>query len=313
MQHPPLFPFPIPSPENSSRNCVIAFTTPQNYAPRLSQLIQLKGWTPLWCPTVIVESTQQTISSIHRYLNYPANNTNEPKSFLEEFSALAFTSRTGITAFSEALSINPTPPLTPDGDILTVSALGKDAELLDQDFIGKICGNPERIRILVPPIATPSGLVEALGLGQGRKVLCPVPLVIGLEEPPVVPKFLEDLSKRGWIPVRLNAYETRWAGAKCALDVVTKSEEECGFDAIVFTSTGEVEGLLKSLKEFGLDWSMVRRRCPRMVVAAHGPVTAAGAESLGVGIDVVSSNFGSFDGVVDALSHKWKSLENQES
>lgn len=313
MQHPPLFPFPIPSPENSSRNCVIAFTTPQNYAARLSQLIQLKGWTPLWCPTVIVESTQQTISSIHRYLNYPANNTNEPKSFLEEFSALAFTSRTGITAFSEALSMNPTPPLTPNGDILTVSALGKDAELLDQDFIGKICGNPERIRILVPPIATPSGLVEALGLGQGRKVLCPVPLVIGLEEPPVVPKFLEDLSKRGWIPVRLNAYETRWAGAKCALDVVTKSEEECGFDAIVFTSTGEVEGLLKSLKEFGLDWSMVRRRCPRMVVAAHGPVTAAGAESLGVGIDVVSSNFGSFDGVVDALSHKWKSLENQES
>ncbi|CAN4081786.1 unnamed protein product [Withania somnifera] len=306
MQHPPLFPFPIPSPENSSRNCVIAFTTPQNYAARLSELIQLKGWTPLWCPTVIVESTQQTISSIHHYLNYPAV-------FLEEFSALAFTSRTGISAFSEALSINPTPPLAPNGEILTVSALGKDAELLDQDFIGKMCGNPERIRILVPPIATPSGLVETLGLGLGRKVLCPVPLVIGLEEPPVVPKFLEDLSKRGWIPVRLNAYETRWAGAKCALDVVAKSEEECGFDAIVFTSTGEVEGLLKSLKEFGLDWSMVRRRCPRMVVAAHGPVTAAGAESLGVGIDVVSSNFGSFEGVVDALSHKWKSLENQES
>ncbi|CAN4080401.1 unnamed protein product [Withania somnifera] len=313
MQHPPLFPVPIPSPENSSRNCAIAFTTPQNYAARLSELIQLKGWTALWCPTVIVESTQQTISSIYHYLNYPAAGTNEPKSFLEEFSALAFTSRTGITAFSEALSINPIPPLTANGDLLTVAALGKDAELLDQDFIGKMCGNPERIRILVPPIATPSGLVEALGLGEGRKVLCPVPLVIGLEEPPVVPKFLEDLSRRGWIPVRLNAYETRWAGAKCALDVVINSEEECGFDAIVFTSTGEVEGLLKSLKEFGLDWSMVRRRCPRMVVAAHGPVTAAGAESLGVGIDVVSSNFGSFDGVVDALSHKWKSLENQES
>ncbi|XP_055829741.1 uncharacterized protein LOC129899020 [Solanum dulcamara] len=134
-----------------------------------------------------------------------------------------------------------------------IAALGKDAELLDRDFIQKMCENPERIRILVPPIATPSGLVEALGLGLGRKVLCPVPLVIGLDEPPVVPKFLEDLSKRGWIPVRLDAYETRWAGAKCAVDVVRKSEEECGFDAIVFTSTGEVEGLLKSLKEFDLD------------------------------------------------------------
>lgn len=310
MQHPPIYPFPIPSPENSKRNCVIAFTTPQNYAGRLSELIQLKGWTPLWCPTLIVESTKQTISCIHHYLNFTSN---EPYSLLEDFSALAFTSRTGITAFSEALSINSALPLTPHGEILTIAALGKDAELLDQDFIGKMCENPERIRILVPPIATPSGLVDALGLGQGRKVLCPVPLVIGLDEPPVVPKFLEDLAKRGWIPVRLDAYETRWAGAKCAVEVVTRSEEECGFDAIVFTSTGEVEGLLKSLKEFGLDWEMVRRRCPRMVVAAHGPVTAAGAESLGVGIDVVSSNFGSFDGIVDALSHKWKSLENQES
>ncbi|TMW89353.1 hypothetical protein EJD97_017305 [Solanum chilense] len=312
MQHPPLFPFPVPSPENSRRNCVIAFTTPQNYAPRLSELIHLKGWTPLWCPTVIVESTEQTISSIHHYLN-PQAGIDEPNSFLEEFSALAFTSRTGITAFSQALSMNPTPPLTPNGEILTIAALGNDAELLDRDFIRKMCENPERIRVLVPSIATPSGLVEALGLGQGRKVLCPVPLVIGLNEPPVVPKFLDDLSKRGWIPLRLDAYETRWAGAKCAVDVVAKSEEECGFDAIVFTSTGEVEGLLKSLEEFGLDWSMVRRRCPRMVVAAHGPVTAAGAESLGVGIDVVSSNFGSFDGVVDALAHKWKSLQNQES
>lgn len=82
--------------------------------------------------------------------------------------------------------------------------------------------------------------------------------------------------------------------------------ERDDLDAIVFTSTAEVEGLLKSLSEFyGLDWAMVRRRWPELVVAAHGPVTAAGAERLGVSVDVVSSRFDSFDGVVDALDFRW--------
>ncbi|PIN12564.1 Uroporphyrinogen III synthase UROS/HEM4 [Handroanthus impetiginosus] len=295
-QHPPL----SSPPAATTPSRVIAFTTPHNYAGRLSHLIQLKGWAPLWCPTLTVEPTPQTISSIQHYLLSP----NPP---LHHFSAVAFTSRTGITAFAEALAGITIPPLAADGEIFTISALGKDSELLDEFFIVKLCENPGRIRVLIPPIATPSGLVEAMRLGQGKKVLCPVPLVIGLEEPPVVPKLLADLARRGWVPVRVNAYETRWLSG--VAELVKMMEEECGVDAIVFTSTGEVEGLLKSLGEVGLNWEMVRQMCPRMVAAAHGPVTAAGAEKLGVGIDVVSSRFDSFDGVVDALEYKWKFSE----
>nr|GMD55675.1 Uroporphyrinogen III synthase UROS/HEM4 [Ipomoea batatas] len=274
LQHPPpLISWGTPH-SSQSKNRVIAFTTPQNYASRLSDLIHLKGWTPLWCPTVIVEPTPQTISSIRSHISP------NPNPLLEDFSAIAFTSRTGISAFSEALSSIGTYPLTPTGEILVISALGKDLELLDESFISRICENPERIRVVAPRIATPTGLVEALGDGEGKKkVLCPVPLVVGLEEPPVVPAFLKDLAKKGWVPVRVNA-------------------------------TGEVEGLLKSLKEYGLDWETVRRMCPGLVVAAHGPVTASGAERLGVGIDVVSSRFDSFDGVVHALAHQWECLDS---
>ncbi|KAL2521996.1 uncharacterized protein Fot_26056 [Forsythia ovata] len=295
---------PPPPPLPATR--VIAFTTPKNYAGRLSHLIHSKGWTPLWCPTVIVESTPQTISSIQRYLLLK----NGQISSLQEFSAIAFTSRTGIAAFSEALAKIKTPPLAAHGEAFILSALGKDSELLDESLINKLCENPGRISVLVPPVATPTALVESIGLGQGKKVLCPVPLVIGLEEPPVVPKFLADLARKGWVPIRLNAYETRWAGRESVTQLVRRSEEEGGLDAIVFTSTGEVEGLLKSLEEMGLNWGMVRQRCPRMVVAAHGPVTAAGAETLGVGIDVVSSRFDSFIGVVDALAYRFKSFDS---
>jgi uroporphyrinogen-III synthase len=38
------------------------------------------------------------------------------------------------------------------------------------------------------------------------------------------------------------------------------------------------------------------------VVVAHGPVTAAGAESLGVNVNVVSERFDSFQGTVWMLS-----------
>jgi uroporphyrinogen-III synthase len=48
----------------------------------------------------------------------------------------------------------------------------------------------------------------------------------------------------------------------------------------------------------------VRERCPEVVVAAHGPVTAAGVERLGVKVDVVGSRFDSFEGVMDALGLK---------
>lgn len=280
------------TPLSASSKHTVAFTTPPNYAARLSHLLTLKGYIPLWCPTVLVHPTPHILLP---YLSPP---------FLQPFSALAFTSRTAIHSFSEAAAaarLNH-PLLSSQVDTFLIAALGKDAELIDSDVLAKFCHEPNRIRVLVPPTATPRGLVESLGEGNGRKILCLVPLVVGLEEPSVVPDFLRDLEANGWAPVRVNAYETRWAGPECAREVVERCESGA-LSALVFTSTAEVEGMLKSLREFG--WTnlgeLVRERCPEMVVAAHGPVTAAGAERLGVKVDVVSSRFDSFDGVVDAL------------
>lgn len=157
---------------------------------------------------------------------------------------------------------------------------------------------------IVPSVPTPSSLVESLGSGFGRRVLCPVPLVIGVKEPLVVPNFLQNLESNGWVPIRATAYETRWIGPQCAEPIV----KEKTLDAIVFTSTAEVEGLLKSLREFGVAWETVRSKWPELLVAAHGPITAAGAEQLGVGVDIVSTRFDSFEGVVDALDSQWTSL-----
>lgn len=70
--------------------------------------------------------------------------------------------------------------------------------------------------------------------------------------------------------------------------------------------------LLNSLHALGMDWKMFRDRHPRLLVAAHGPVTASGAHRLGVEIDVVGKEFNSFSGVVDALALSLRSNSEKQ-
>lgn len=72
----------------------------------------------------------------------------------------------------------------------------------------------------------------------------------------------------------------------------------------------EVEGLLKCLKELEWELEMMMRRWPNLVLVAHGPVTAAGAESLGVNVNVVSERYDSFQGTVDAVKTKLRGLDS---
>ncbi|GLJ36297.1 hypothetical protein SUGI_0728740 [Cryptomeria japonica] len=163
-------------------------------------------------------------------------------------------------------------PLNKKGDPFFVGALGKNAQLL-KDL--KFCIENPRVKTLVPTIAIPKGLVDELGDGHVRKILCPLPLVLGLDKPSVVPNFLMALQAKGWDAVRLNAYVTR---TFCSL---------------------------------GVDWNMFKSRHPMLLVAAHGPLTSSGAQRIGVQIDVVSKQFHSFAGVIDALVLSWRSMNKK--
>ncbi|KAL5205424.1 hypothetical protein ABZP36_033633 [Zizania latifolia] len=280
----------------------VAFTTPQadagggGYGGRLQDILRQRGAHPLPVPTIAIRP--QDPDRLRPFVLPGA---------LDPFAALAFTSRSGISAFSRALQSSPAQhPLSDAASVLpfTVAALGSDADLLDGVFLSRLCRDVAgRIFVLVPDVPTPAGLVEALGPGSGRRVLCPVPDVVGLHEPPVVPGFLAGLEAAGWVAVRAPAYTTCWAGPCCAEALV--APDAATPDAIVFTSTAEVEGLLKGLDATGWSWPRLRARWPGMVVAAHGPVTADGVRRLGIEVDVVSSRFSSFHGVLDALAAKF--------
>eukprot|EP00250_Pteridium_aquilinum_P027080 c34154_g1_i1 orf=86-985(+) len=277
----------------------VGFTSPSLYASRLQHLLQQEGAFPRSCPSISVESTPQTRESVRNCL------CRRPPPSSTPFSAIAFTSRTGIRAVAEVLQENlgdgDRNPLASHlfGDGFFVAALGRDAELLQElDIFGE---SRDHVRVMVPSIATPQAMVEELGDGHGRRILCPVPIVEGLEEPLVVPDFPKALAASGWIPYRLNAYSTKWAGAECASPLLPLQK----LDALVFTSTAEVEGLLKSLKAQGIT---AIGNGGKPIIAAHGPVTSAGAVRWGVHVNLVSKDFHSFNGIIDALDHYWTSV-----
>ena len=279
----------------------IGFTTPAHYASRLQHLLHLEGAATVWAPSVSIQATDTScqISSLFSSSSPPAG--------------IAFTSRAGIQAIHEALRRNPSPPDIPDGCHLAphharffLAALGRDADLaLELDLFGVRSSN--KVKLIVPCEATPKAMVEELGFGNGRSVLCPVPSVQGgLEEPPVVPEFLAHLAQNAWFPLRMDAYVTTWIGGHCALPLLPLSS----LDALVFTSTAEVEGLLKSLHTLNIPHVESSLNGPKPVIAAHGPVTAAGAARFGFRPHVVSRNSSSFHGIVDALDLYWRSLPN---
>ncbi|KAH7429806.1 hypothetical protein KP509_09G067100 [Ceratopteris richardii] len=283
----------------------VAFTSPSQYASRLQRFLEEEGAFAISCPSISVRTTPENLEAVKNCFRRSSTLYSYP------YSGIAFTSRSGIRAVADVLSANENSTTEVKGnscpsqifeDGFFVSALGKDAELLyELDLFGV---RTRKVRVIVPSIATPQAMVDELGDGRGRCILCPVPLVQGLEEPPVVPKFLEALTAKGWQPQRLNAYTTEWAGPQCATSLFPLTQ----LDALVFTSTAEVEGLIKSLQILGIT---TIRTGAKPVLAAHGPVTAAGAKSLGIDIDVVSKNFSSFKGIVDALDLHWRYGDKQ--
>jgi len=197
---------------------------------------------------------------------------------------------------------------------LTCWALGADAAALAS------AGVPAG-RIRTPPVPSTAGLVAALAAEgpypPGAAFLAPVPAVGGgLTEPPVVPTFLAGLAGLAGCPavVAPPAYETL-PGLPPGSATALRADLAAGrLAAALFTSTAEAEGLAGALGRGGSladgAAALARAVAGGLVLAAHGPTTAAGVEGmLGCAVSVVSGDASSFGGVVAALEEAWRERE----
>lgn len=133
---------------------------------------------------------------------------------------------------------------------------------------------------LIPPTFTTTGLARAFPRGNGR-VLC--------ARADIAPDGLEDtLAAKGWDPVRVDAYRTRFprslpAAARTAL-------REGTVDAVTFTSASTVRGFVHALGAV--------KGTPKVVCI--GPVTAKEAREHGFTVAAVARPH-TAEGLVAAL------------
>ena len=249
----------------------VLFTTPRNYAAKLARLLVLRGALPIWMPTIVIEP-------MHDYHEF-----DEAIRSLSRYGWLAFTSRNGIEAFFNRLKV-----LNLDESILKntkLCALGNDAKALEKRGI--------KVDVL-PPVATTKGIVDELsrmGVKSGS-ILLPVPEVIGMEEPRVVPDLVNWLRDIGMEVHRVPAYTTTRVreGLSCEKKMLLNGE----IDVVSFTSAAEIESLLFLLGD-------KRDVLEKNTVACYGPVTAGGAAERGVEVNIVSRDFSSLEGFIEAM------------
>lgn len=208
---------------------------------------------------------------------------------LEDADFVAFTSRRGIEACFAAA------PERLRRGRSRLAALGADAQLLDELGV-------DLDDVVRPGDASPRGLVDELSSlvpwerRRHTTVCAPVPVVEApLEEPPVVPAFLDGLRKAGFVVRRVAAYRTRRTEASDA--VLAALREPC-CDVVAVTSTAEIDALVSICAEGGIDLNGAA--APDIV--AHGPVTALGIHRAGLTVAECNLNYQSFDGLAETVA-----------
>ncbi|BAY92788.1 MULTISPECIES: uroporphyrinogen-III synthase [unclassified Tolypothrix] len=251
----------------------ILVTAPRSYAFRLSEVIIKKGGLPFLMPTI--ETT-----SLTDYVELDAVLRR-----IDEFDWIAFTSRNGINAFFQRLNV-----LNISLSALQnckLCAIGKDAELLLS-----LCRRVDVIPAESSPVGIVNELAKIADIHQ-KKILAPVPEVVGMPEPDVVPNFIAGLQKLGMQVTRVPSYQT--AGLDKNIYAVELDLLRQGMiDVIAFSSTVEIESFLTMVNsKFDYQHS---------VIACFGPYTAANAKKLGLEVAILSQDYSSFAGFADAIA-----------
>jgi uroporphyrinogen-III synthase len=248
----------------------ILITSPKGYSERFKDTFFQSHLNPVAIPVIetIIPENMPDMDSLF------AN--------LSQYDYIAFSSRKAIDSFYQLQNKK---GLSLAG--IKFCAIGKDAEYM-YDRLGV---KPS----VFPDEPSPMGIASKLSEDEnikGKTIAALVPLVEGIEEPDVVPDFLAKLNSIGMKVTRINAYITRAVDKNQidrAVELIVSKKIEC----IAFTSSAEIEILLQNIGD--------KKRFKSVTVACFGPYTAAYAQKRGLNVAIVSQDFSSFSGFLEAI------------
>lgn len=241
------------------RDRTILVTRPERDSGDLAEKLRALGVDVIEAPTIAVEPLEDT-TELDRAIRELAAG---------RFAWVSFTSPRAVDAVCGALKRFGLPPRLP----AKIAAVGPGTA-------GKLANVGLEVDLLADPHTT-GALADAFPEGEGR---------VFLPRADIAPEGLEErLRTKGWTPVRVDAYVTRYldelpSEARAALD-------GGGVDAVVFTSASTVEGF-------------VRLAGPRSGASAVciGPVTADAARRAGFSVKAVADPH-TVDGLVAAVDN----------
>jgi len=248
----------------------VLITSPKGYSERFKDVFSESNLNPVTIPMIetVVPDNMPEMERLFIHLNC--------------FEYIVFSSRKAIDSFYKIQSKRNLPLAG-----IKFCAIGKDADYTIEKLGVQLAIHPDE----PSPMGIAGKLNEDKGI-KGKTIAALVPLVEGIEEPDVVPNFLEKLDSIGMNVTRINAYITRPVDKSQidrAVKLITSKEIKC----IAFTSSAEVEILLQNMNGNSL--------LDTITIACFGPYTAAYAQKRGLNVSVVAQDFSSFSGFLKAI------------
>jgi uroporphyrinogen-III synthase len=235
----------------------VVVTRPREQSGDLLAILEARGAVPLLAPAI------RTSAAPGSRLARAANDLAEGA-----FAWAVFTSRAGVEAVLARLNGRPlraSVAAVGDGTASTLRQFGVEPDL-------------------VPSTFTTTALARAMPEGSGRVLLA---------RADIAPEGMEgDLERKGWTPVRVDAYRTSFA--RRLPSAVGRAILEGAVDAVTFTSASTVTGFTVVASEALAE----APRRPRVVCI--GPVTARAAREAGWHVDAVAGPH-TIEGLVVAL------------
>ncbi|HYT80804.1 MAG TPA: uroporphyrinogen-III synthase [Actinomycetota bacterium] len=260
--------------EGSLDGRVVLVTRPPEQSVELSRMLLERGARVYSAPAI------ELVAAPRRMLEQAAKQL-----AAGTFEWVVFTSRAGVEAIASAMArtggrFDQTPS--------RVAAVGEGTARALESFGAQ----PD----LVPSTFTTSALAQAMPRGSGRVLLARADIAPGALE--------ETLVRKGWTPVRVDAYRTRHASR--LPDDAAKALRDGAVDAVTFTSASTVEGFVAMAGHLG----EAGVRLPGAVCI--GPVTAAAARRAGFRVVAVARPH-TINGLVAALERALRPRRRKES
>jgi uroporphyrinogen III methyltransferase/synthase len=243
----------------SLRGRTILVTRPVRDAAELTEVLRARGAKVIEAPSIEIVELEDT-TELDRAIRQLAAG---------EFAWVSFTSPRAVDAVSDRLRRFGLPPRIR----AKIAAVGPTTART-------LAGVGLEVDLLADPHTT-EALADAFPKGEGRLLL---------PRADIAPEGLEEkLREKGWTPVRVDAYTTRYPDE--LPEEALEALDDGRVDAVVFTSSSTVEGF-------------VRLVGPRLGTPAVciGPVTADAALRAGFRVKAVADPH-TVDGIVAALDN----------